>query len=291
MAEDLDLKSTFVALPDLTIHSKIAGANRRKQIMFLHGFPEFWYGWRDQIPFFLSHEYGVIVPDQRGYNRSDKPRSVDAYRFDRLVNDIAHLIKQQNCDDLTLVGHDWGGVVACALAENHPSIFQRLVVINAPHPDIFLKYLLTHPVQLARSWYIFLFQLPVVPEWFLFGPPKLMVQGLKLTSSKSAFTSKDTERYKQAWKRKGAPRGMLNWYRALLRNPNSTSTDGPCDIPTLILWGGRDIALNAQLARKTCDQFKCGRLKTYARATHWLHHERTDEVNQAIQEFIGEKQQ
>jgi len=288
LSEDLAVESSYIQLQNLTMHCKVGGTDRSEILIFLHGFPEFWYGWRHQIPFFLSRGYGVIAPDQRGYNLTEKPHSVRAYRFDHRVGDIVQLLDQQDCDDLTLVGHDWGGVIACAIAQNHPNLIRRVVVINAPHPGIFLKFMLTHPLQLIKSWYVFFFQLPALPEWILFGNPGLMSLGLKLTSTKNTFRSNVLECYRDAWNEKGAARGMLNWYRALLLNPQPFTNKNSSEIPALILWGSRDVALNQKLADLTVEQFENGQLKIFPEATHWVHHERVERVNQTILHFIQE---
>ncbi|RMG96024.1 MAG: alpha/beta fold hydrolase, partial [Deltaproteobacteria bacterium] len=153
----------FVSAGDVRLHYVTAGEG--PLVVLLHGFPEFWYAWRHQIGPLADAGYKVVVPDLRGYGSSDKPTSVDAYAPDRLVADVRALVDAFGGRAAAVVGHDWGGVVAYLFAHAHPERLDRVVVANAPHPAHFFAGL-TDPAQLRRSWYVFFFQLPKVPEWY-----------------------------------------------------------------------------------------------------------------------------
>lgn len=258
-------------------------------IVFLHGFPEFSYGWKNQIPFFLNKGYRVIVPDQRGYNLSDKPANVSAYKTDQLVKDIIELIKLSGSGKVYLVGHDWGAAIAWRMAIQFPELIYKLVIINVPHPMVMKETLKKNPRQMLKSWYIAFFQIPLLPEKLLSAfQYKFLSQMLLRSSAKGIFTPEEIEKYKKAWKRKGALKGMINWYRAALRFDRSSSqTDQKVKIPTLIQWGVQDLALVEDMAKGSLKYCEKGSLKIYPDATHWIHHEKIEEVNRSIYEFIS----
>ena len=186
--------------------------------MLLHGFPEFWYGWRKQIPALAEAGCRVIVPDQRGYNLSDKPKGIKAYCIDTLVEDIVGLIDALDYEKVNLVGHDWGALVAWMLAIKHPERLHRLGIINVPHPAVMKRFLQRDFEQMRRSLYALFFQLPWLPEMSLrIGNWSGASLGLRRSGKPNAFTDEDIEKYKEAWSQPGAMTAMLNWYRAALR--------------------------------------------------------------------------
>src|SRR5437879_4698652 len=155
-----------IATNGIRLNVAQAGPPDGPLVILLHGFPEFWYGWRKQIPALAAAGYRVWAPDQRGYNFSDKPPDVRDYTLDKLAADVAGLIEAAGRQRAIIVGHDWGGAVAWWLAANNPERVERLVIINVPHPLVMRRLILRDPRQTLRSWYMFMFLLPRLPEWF-----------------------------------------------------------------------------------------------------------------------------
>src|SRR5919108_2249250 len=158
------MNTPFISTNGVKLHVVQAGSLDGKLLIFLHGFPEFWFGWRHQIDFFAQQGFRVWVPDQRGYNLSDKPKGLDAYNIDQLAGDVVGLIDAANVKKAYIVGHDWGASVAWWTAITYPERVERLVILNVPHPVVMRKKLQSSFAQLRKSWYIFFFQLSWLPE-------------------------------------------------------------------------------------------------------------------------------
>ncbi len=202
------------------LHVIEAGPPGGALTVLLHGFPEFWWGWRRQIKPLAQAGLRVIVPDQRGYGSSGKPEGAAAYGLDRLAADVIGLADAHGRERVRLVGHDWGGLVAWWTATRHPDRVERLVAINAPHPSVAGAYMRRHPSQMVKSSYIGLFQVPRLPEALLrAGGYRRLRRALRETSRPGTFPDADIDRYAQAWAEPGALTAMLNWYRALPRRP------------------------------------------------------------------------
>ena len=184
----------------------------------LHGFPEFWYSWRHQLPALAAAGFRAVAPDLRGYNLSDKPPGVAGYRMEHLVADVAGLVRGTGRPRAAVVGHDWGGAIAWTFAMRHPELVERLVVLNAPHPAAFLRELRT-PAQLLRSWYVFFFQLPGLPEWYVRRRDfALLERALRRGAVRpGAFSDEDVRLCKEALARPGALTAAINYYRAVFR--------------------------------------------------------------------------
>ena len=181
------------------LHVRAAGPDDGPLVVLLHGFPEFWYGWRHQIAPLANAGYRVVVPDQRGYNRSSAPASVGSYDLDRLTTDVCHLIDGANRDRAHVVGHDWGAMVAWHLAITHPGRIDRLGILNVPHPYVFHQTLRTSPRQVLRSLYAFLFQVPRLPEWLLgHRDGQGLVWLLRGSAAPGTFTATDLQAYREA---------------------------------------------------------------------------------------------
>jgi len=149
-----------IATNGITLHVAQAGPADGELVVLLHGFPEPWWGWRNQIPALAASGFRVLAPDQRGYNFSDKPAGRGAYRMDTLARDIVGLIDATGRNRAAVIGHDWGGAIAWWLATYHPDRVRRVAVLNCPHPLVFSRILRRSPAQLLRSWYMFFFQFP-----------------------------------------------------------------------------------------------------------------------------------
>jgi pimeloyl-ACP methyl ester carboxylesterase len=244
----------------IRLHVVFAGLRDGRPIVLLHGFPEFWYAWRQQIEPLAAAGYRVIVPDQRGYNLSDKPKGVQAYHVDQLSRDIVELLDRSGFQTVDLVGHDWGGVIAWKLATDAPHRFRHLVVLNAPHLDSLQRAYVKHPIQILESWYIVMVQVPWFAEHLFFWP--FANRGFRLAKPGS-LTAEDLARYREAWTQPGAVHATINWYRSsfrsMMRNTIAASTHptpadkkstiAPIRVPTLVLWGAKDMALSTWLAR------------------------------------------
>ncbi|MBP1179044.1 alpha/beta fold hydrolase [Methylobacterium sp. PvR107] len=275
-----------VALPEVRLHVAEAGPESGPPTILLHGFPEFWFGWRHQIGPLAEAGLRVIVPDQRGYGLSDRPQGIAAYHLDRLAGDVLALADAYGFATFRLIGHDWGGLVAWWLASRHPERIERLAILNAPHPGIVGAYMRHHPGQWLRSVYVGLFQLPGLPERLLTADRcRVLRNALTSTSRPGAFSAADLDRYVEAWLQPGAMTAMLNWYRALVRLPR----DEPARVrvPTLILWGKQDTALQSGLAEASLAFCDAGRIRWYERASHWLAHEEPDSVNVELTRFLS----
>ena len=279
------LRERFVTAGDVRLHVVEAGPEDGPLVVLLHGFPEFWYGWRHQIGPLAEAGYRVLVPDQRGYNTSDKPLRVADYWIERLAGDVVRLISETGRDKATVVGHDWGAVVAWWLGSHHPERLERLGILNVPHPLVMRRHLLTNFRQIRRSWYIFFFQLPWLPERVLVR--SLAERALRGTSRRGTFSDEDLARYREAWRQPGAMRSMVNWYRAAIRG--SGRPFGPRRVPveTVVLWGARDTALGREMVGPSLALCDRGRSIFFERATHWVQHEEAAGVNALLLRFLA----
>jgi epoxide hydrolase 4 len=281
-----ELEHLTFNMADVTIHAVAAGPQDGPLVLLLHGYPEFWYGWRGQIAPLANAGFRVVVPDQRGYNKSSKPQDWQAYRVPCLVGDILGIANRLEHEHFMLAGHDWGGIVAWACAMEHEHRVDRLAILNAPHPSVFWKYARSHPAQIFRSWYVFFMQLPRLPEvLFEAGDFRVMKETFAKTSRPGTFSEQDFCAYSEAWRQPGAPTGMINWYRALRAAPpigNPTIR-----IPVRILWGARDRFLAADLATLSLGYCLRGELTMFPDATHWLQHEEQAAVSKALEEFFA----
>jgi pimeloyl-ACP methyl ester carboxylesterase len=277
-----------IASNGIRLHVVEEGPVEGPLLILLHGFPEFWYGWWKQIPYFAATGYRVWAPDQRGYNLSDKPRGIAAYNLDALAADVVGLIDAAGREKAFLVGHDWGGAAAWWVAAKYPQRLEKLVVLNAPYGAVLTKSLRQNPAQRRKSWYMFFFQLPWLPEvvsrrqnW------RLLTGMLRSSSLPGTFTDADIAEYRRAWSQPGAYVGMLSWYRAMMRTQPASLPRQPIGVPTLLLWGAQDQFLGRDLAEASIKRCSQGQLLFLEDATHWLHHEQPERVNGLIQEFLS----
>ncbi|WP_128548262.1 alpha/beta fold hydrolase [Larkinella soli] len=282
------MQSAFIQTNHLRLHVMQAGPPDGPLVILLHGFPEFWYGWRHQIEPLAAAGFRVWAPDQRGYNLSDKPPGVESYTLDRLGADILGLMDAAGVQKASVVGHDWGGGVAWWLALNHPERLHRVAILNMPHFRVLSHTLRTRPRQMLRSWYAAFFQLPNLPEWLLrrgnWWPATRM---LRRTSNPGTFSDDDLNQYRRAWSRPGptgspALRTMIHWYRAFVRKHPFRPRSPRVRVPLLLIWGRRDSALIPEMARPSIDLCDGGKLVFLEEATHWVQHEAADRVNSLL---------
>jgi epoxide hydrolase 4 len=259
-------------------------------ILFLHGFPEFWYAWKDLLPEFAKDHHAVAV-DMRGYNFSSMPEAVDAYRVSILVEDVRALAEKLGAKKFVLVGHDWGGVVAWAFAAAHPEMLEKLVIINAPHPSVFARELANNPDQQKASAYFNLFTSPVAEATLSQNDFALVQQSVLGTWA----DDEDRKKYLEAWRR--GLTGGLNYYRAAnLKSPvggekaDASGVSIPKNpiiaVPTLVIWGLKDTAL-LQGNLDGLDQYvKVLKIERVPEASHWVVHEQPATVIHAMRLFL-----
>jgi epoxide hydrolase 4 len=283
------VEHTYVETNGITLHVAQQGRKGDPLVILLHGFPEYWDGWKNQISYLANRGFRVWVPDQRGYNLSDKPQKVSDYRMDHLTNDVIGLIKASDEEKVILIGHDWGGIVAWRVARSYPNLIHKLIVINAPNDTIMGNHLMRCPQQLLKSWYMFFFQLRWLPERVVqINNWGILTKVLRGSSRKGTFTDDDLKNYQATWSRPNAIKSMLNWYRANLLSLSNQPTHLRVQVPTLLIWGAKDQFLNQELASKSIDLCDNWRLLILEESTHWVHHEEPERVNQSIFEFILE---
>ncbi len=281
---DPEVASTYRDVNGVQLHVVAAGDPDAPLVVLLHGHPDFWYGWRDQIGPLVEAGFRVVVPDQRGCNLSDAPGGIDAYRQSVLTADVCELIRSEGRESAHVVGHDFGGFVAWNVALRRPSFVDRLGICNVPHPTAYRETLRSSLRQIARSWYVWFYQVPRLPEWVLRRNDMAnMVDALELTSNPGTFDAETVDRYKAAWSHTGiGPR--IRWYRGFRRSePPSRTT---VTQPTLVCWGKDDIALHPSMAEASVDYCENGRLRTFPDASHWVHLER-EAVTDALVEHLS----
>ncbi|KAL8572756.1 hypothetical protein ACOMHN_030338 [Nucella lapillus] len=285
----------YIYLEDLRIHYVSAGSEDKPLMLLVHGFPEFWYSWRHQLIEFQK-DYRVVALDQRGYGDSDKPSSVSSYSIKKLADDIKQLVAALGYERCVLVGHDWGGKVAWSVAQRYPQVVSRLVILNCPSSLAYMKMARTGFHQIRRSWYFFFFQALWLPELFMRANDYEFFQRCFLQPPhgirSGQMTEKDVEAYKFAFGRGGftAP---LNYYRQMVRSSsfmNPSSSDlARVTMPTLIVWGDQDQALDPQLADLSSQHSVQGgaTVRMIEGASHWVQMDRPDLVNQYMRQFLA----
>ena len=285
------MQSQFVPINGIKLHVQTDGPADGPSVVLLHGFPEFHYGWRKQIPALVEAGFRVIVPDQRGYNLSDKPKGVAAYDVDILARDVIGLLDHFGIQKARLVGHDWGAVVAWTVAIQYPERLEKLAILNVPHPDVMTRFILTNSTQRKKSWYVYFFQIPILVEWILRRKDFAVLANMLVQSGRrGTFSEQDVTEYKKAWSQPRALTGMLNWYRAAVRRGMRAafvrSAPRRVTVPTLMLWGKHDVALSFEMAQPSIELCERGELVSFDRATHWVQHDAADEVNQKLIAFL-----
>jgi epoxide hydrolase 4 len=292
------LKHEYAEVNGQRLHYVTAG--KGKLIMFVHGFPEFWYEWKNQLAEF-GRDYQAVAPDMRGYNLSSKPAEVDQYQVKYLVEDLRALAEKLGHKKFILVAHDWGGAVAWAFAIAHPDYLEKLVIINAPHPGVFQRELRDNPAQQKASQYMLMFRSAQAEQILSANNYAALVQAVLGAGLKTGvFTEADKQAYIEAWSRPGALTGGLNYYRAArVGPPAGDDKQAPnfaaglssleVKVPTLVIWGEQDTALLTGNL-EGLDRFVPNlTIKRIANGTHWVIHEQPALINQYIREFIKRK--
>jgi pimeloyl-ACP methyl ester carboxylesterase len=281
----IELREGVAAVGDQTLHYVEAGEG--PLIVLLHGFPEFWYGWRRQIEPLATAGFRVVAPDTRGYNLSSKPDDFKDYGVDLLAEDIRGFIGELGAESAFLVGHDWGGSIAWTVAMNHPEVVDRLAILNAAHPRK-LQEGLKHPSQLRKSWYFFFFAVPGLPEEIVQARDWHFFRHF-LEEENPPYTDEELAHYEEAWSQPGAAAGMIDYYRASVRQSQKEAAAKirPISAKTLVIWGEGDSYLGSDLAEPHADDVpNLERVERLADASHWVHHDEADRVNQLLIDFF-----
>ena len=293
------LMENYVRVNGVRLHVVTAG--KGPLILFLHGFPEFWYEWKNQLTEF-GKDHLAVAPDMRGYNLSDKPEPLNQYKMNVLVEDIRRLADHFSREKkFVLVGHDWGGVVAWGFALQHPDMLDRLVIVNAPHPGVFGRLLASDAAQQQASQYMLMFRSPQAEQNLSANDYSLLVRIVLETGLKSGiFTEDDKQAYIKAWSQPGAITGGLNYYRGQEVGPPASGQGASeasgrfaidpsnlvVKVPTLVIWGEKDTALLVQNLDGLEKLVPKLTIKRIPDGSHWVIHEKAAEVNAAIRDFI-----
>jgi pimeloyl-ACP methyl ester carboxylesterase len=290
------VRHDYADLDGICLHYAAVGSG--KLIVFLHGFPEFWYAWKDQLAEFGRDHYAV-APDLRGYNLSTKPPAVEDYALPHLVGDVFALADKLGHERFILVGHDWGGVVAWVSASVQPNRVSKLVIVNAPHPDVFARELRENPAQQQASQYMLLFRSMGAEDALAANNYERLVQGVLGDGlAKGTVTDEDRAAYLAAWSQPGALTGGLNYYRAAAVGPPTGSAAADAfitqsrpalrvNVPTLVIWGERDTALLTGNLNGLEAYVPDLTIKRIPEGSHWVIHEQPGLVNRYIREFIA----
>jgi pimeloyl-ACP methyl ester carboxylesterase len=248
-------------------------------ILLLHGFPEFHGTWWRQMPALAAAGFRAVAPDLRGYGGSDKPRSIQDYRVELIAGDVAHLIEALGRERADVIGHDWGGNVAWHFAMWHPQRLRRLAILNMPHQGRFRAALRTLR-QLRKSWYVFFYQLPLLPERAM-TDAKLRALFRHTPARKDAYPEEQIERTLEAVRWRSGP---IHYYRAVAqhRTPRWTRIDAP----TLVMWGDRDRWLGSELAEPDSRWVANARVEHVPEATHWIQADAPERVNELLLRFL-----
>jgi pimeloyl-ACP methyl ester carboxylesterase len=283
------IRHDVVRANGLRFHVASCGEGERLALL-LHGFPELWLSWRNQMPLLARLGYRVWAPDLRGYGESERPEGVESYAIERLLEDVAGLIDASGCRRVLLVGHDWGAIIAWYFAMRRLRPLERLVILNVPHPGNWARAARS-PRQLLRSWYVLFFRLPGLPEWLLRRaaarrPERLFRQHARRPEN---FPDALLDRYRESWRAPGAARAMIHYYRALSGGGarRQRALGFPViETPTLMLWGERDVALTKQTTFGSERFVKDLTLRYLPDASHFVQQDAPDEVNALLEAWL-----
>jgi epoxide hydrolase 4 len=288
----------LTSFPAIDVHANglrfrvhTAGEGDRLALL-LHGFPELWFSWRDQMPMLADLGYRVWAPDLRGYGGTDRPEGVAAYRMEALLDDVAGLIDASGAKEVVLIAHDWGGAIAWEFVRRKVRPLARFVALNIPHPAIFARHLARPGPQLMRSWYMFLFQLPRVPEWYLARSNHRAIDGafLSMAVDRGRFPEDVLAVYRDNAAQPGALSAMVNYYRAALRHPFAFRGGRErIETPTLMIWGEHDKALGKELTFGTEELVRDFTLRYVPDASHWVQQEAPETVNAMLRAWLTDQ--
>ena len=292
-----DFKSQYADVNGIRLHYVSSGEG--KLIMFVHGFPEFWLGWDQQLIEF-GRDYQAVAPDMRGYNLSSKPPNVEDYNVKDLIEDLKALSKYLGHEKLIMVAHDWGGAIAWSAAIRHPELLEKLIIINSPHPAVFARELLKNPEQQKASQYMLMLRSAEAEQILSNNNYARLMEVLVQFGSKWEMSEEKRLKYLDAWSQPGALTGSLNYYRASPLFPPTSQNDVEqiesilnlpkemfeIKVPTLVIWGEQDRALLTGNLDGLEEYIEDLTIKRIPDGTHWVVHEQPQEVNGFIRDFI-----
>lgn len=271
----------------MQLHVAEAGPTDGPLVVLLHGFPEFWFEWREQIGPLAEAGFRVVAPDQRGYNLSSKPKGVTAYRLDALATDIFALASALGRQRFNLVGHDWGASVAWWMATTGAERLDRLAIMNAPHPAVWLDAMTRDPAQRKKSRYVQALRTPWLPELMVrLGGYRGLADAFANSARPEVFGDDVMAAYREAWRQPGALTATLNWYRALFAQDLPVPLAGTLEVPTLVLWGDQDAFAEPALAEASAALCADARVVHFPEASHWLPHDEPEAVANALIGFL-----
>ena len=269
----------------IRLHAVEAGDANAPLVLLLHGFPEFWFAWKEHIGPLVQAGYRVVALDQRGYNLSEHPRGIFSYTLDKLRADVIGALDALGAAQALLVAHDWGAHVAWSVAQHHPDRIRKLVILNVGHPVVMLRNVLLNPRQTIKSWYGIAFQVPIIPEWLLSRDNfKRLRDAMAWSGDDGRISDEDSRSYIDAWSRDNALTTMIAWYRAMPFSWPGWSLPR-ITVPTLMLWGEKDRFLDRKVSEESIALCDDGRI-VYLDATHWIHHEQVAAVRRHLAEFL-----
>jgi pimeloyl-ACP methyl ester carboxylesterase len=276
-----DIKENFIEINNIKLHVVTIGSGQ--SLLLLHGFPDFWYGWKNVIPK-LKDKFQLIIPDMRGYNLSDKPRGIQKYRIEMLIEDIRGIIEKLNLGKIYLAGHDWGGVVTWAFAEEYPNLLKKIAILNAPHPKIFQYKLRNDKKQQKASFYIFEFLKANGEKWLFEEDYKWLKWAVfEGMVNKKDFSESDKQKYLEAWTQENAILSGVNYYRA---NLNFDEFTGNIKVPTLVIHGMKDAALLPGVLEGLSNYVSDLKIIRAKNASHWVIHDEPDLIVKNFMEFF-----
>jgi len=282
----------YVMSGNVKLHYVESGDKEKPLILFVHGFPEFWYSWRHQITHFQK-DFHVVAIDMRGYSDSDKPSGVESYFLPLLVNDIKVLADHLGYDKFHLVGHDWGGAVSWTFAALHPDRLDSLVTCNIPHPQALHDSWLGGSgwEQKLKSWYILFFQCPIIPELNCLAEDMAFFKRLLYKDAGLEGDEELLEAYKYAFRDFQTWNRSINYYRSFVRNEDKIMTDygaklRDIKVPTLAIFGTADTALSVSAARDSAKYVRDYKLELLEGISHWVQQQAPEDVNRLIEDFI-----
>lgn len=282
----------------LRLHYASSGDPTAPLLLFLHGFPEFWFAWHDFMPQFAD-DFHVVAPDLRGYNLSDKPAGTDQYQMRLLVADVLDLIASLGHEQARVVAHDWGGMLAWSAIIAQPEKFRAAMIMNAPHPIPFARDLARDPAQQTASRYMNKLRQAHVEQELLANYCEGFERFFQSPGYERWYTQAVATQYRTAWQQPGAASSMVNYYRASPIFPPQGRDAGAAalaldpdqyrvNVPVRILWGMRDPALLSPLLNGLDELVSDLAIERVEQATHWLHHEHPELVAARINDFIEE---
>ncbi len=287
------IQTAYIEANGLAFEVDMCG-DGQKFALLLHGFPENKFSWRYQLPLLAELGYTAWAPNLRGYGGTTRPQGVEAYRMEHLTADVAALIDAARARGIagptTLIAHDWGGAIAWSFVLSGTRPLERFIVMNLPHPALFLKGLRTW-AQLKRSWYVFFFQLPWLPEKiFTLRNAEAVAQAFRgMAVDKSRFPDSVLDQYRKSALLPGAMTAMINYYRAAFRNraaSDAMANPPLLETPTLMIWGEEDAALGRELTYGTEKLVKDFTIRYLPQVSHWVQQEAPEAVNAMIRAWI-----